>query len=123
MPTDEISRCAWMGAVLAATVMSLPAFAQQVDTTKEAQSSTAPQPKTKQVKKPEEQKPELEEVVVTGTNIRTDVSELAAMPLTVLTAEDIAKQGPQEIAATLRENPLFSGGTLNGGSGGFFSGA
>jgi iron complex outermembrane receptor protein len=112
-----------MGVVLAATVMSLPAFAQQVDTTKEAQSSTAPQPKTKQVKKPEEQKPELEEVVVTGTNIRTDVSEVAAMPLTVLTAEDIAKQGPQEIAATLRENPLFSGGTLNGGSGGFFSGA
>ena len=51
---------------------------------------------------------------MTGTNIR-DVSQVASLPLNLVTVEDIAKQGPQELSATLRENPAFSGGTLNGG--------
>jgi iron complex outermembrane recepter protein len=122
------SRCAWISVALATAALSGPVLAQQVDTSKDAQSTT-PQPeektapKGKEEKKVPKKKEELEEVVVTGSNIRTDLQWVPALPLTVVTAADIALKGPQEISATLRENPLFSGGTLNGGSGGFFSGA
>ncbi len=113
------SRSVWIGLTLAATVLSAPVGAQQTQSSDQA-ASTVPQTETEKEKK--EKKEKLEEVIVTGTNIRLDVSEAAALPLTVLSADDIAKQGPQELAETLRENPAFSGGTLNGGSGGFFSG-
>jgi iron complex outermembrane receptor protein len=104
-----------MGAALAATIMQFPASAQQTDTAKDAQS-TVPQPETKQVSK-------LEEITVTGSRIPIDVSERAALPLSIVTADDIAKQGPQDLAATLREDPSFSGGSSNGGAGGYFAGA
>ncbi len=113
------SRCAWIGVALATAALPISAFAQQADTSPETPSTVA-QPEKKKVPKPKE---ELQEVVVTGSNIRTDVSEVAALPLTIVTADQIANKGPQELSTTLRENPLFSGGTSNGGSGGFFSGS
>jgi iron complex outermembrane recepter protein len=103
-------------------MLSMAALAQQSQAPSQSQS-TVPQQGEKEKKQKEEKKEELETVTVTGSNIRIDVSEVAALPLTVVTAADIAKQGPQELSATLRENPQFSGGTLNGGQGGFFSGA
>jgi iron complex outermembrane receptor protein len=122
MPFYARSRSAWILVAAATTALSIPIFAQQADTSKDAQSAGT-QPETKAETKPETKHvPKLEEIIVTGSNIRTDVSERAALPLTIISVDDIAKQGPQEIAQTLREEPLFSGGTLNGGSGGFFSG-
>jgi iron complex outermembrane receptor protein len=100
---------------VASTALSITAHAQQAETPKGPQS-VVPQPEAR--KKGEK----IEDIVVTGTNIRTDVSEVAALPLTIITPDDIARQGPQELSQTLRANPAFSGGTLNGGSGGFFSG-
>lgn len=113
------SRCAWIGVALATAALPICVFAQQADTSPET-PSTVTQPEKKKVPKSKE---ELQEVVVTGSNIRTDVSEVAALPLTIVTADQIANKGPQELSTTLRENPLFSGGTSNGGSGGFFSGS
>ena len=113
MSINAISRSAWIGFALATAMLSTAASAQQSS----SEGQTVPQQGEK------EKKEKLEVVTVTGTNIRTDVSEVAALPLTVVSADDIAKQGPQELSQTLRENPAFSGGTLNGGSGGFFSGA
>ena len=118
MPIYVTSRSVWLGLTLAATVLSAPVGAQQTPSSNQAPSTV---PQTEKEKK--EKKEKLEEVIVTGTNIRLDVSEVAALPLTVVSADDIAKQGPQEISTILRENPAFSGGTLNGGSGGFFSGS
>ena len=109
------SRSAWIGFALATTALFVPALAQQSQSSSESQGTLPQQPE-------KEKKEKLETVVVTGSNIRTDVSDVAALPLTIVTADDIAKQGPQELSQTLRENPSFSGGTLNGGSGGFFSG-
>jgi len=47
---------------------------------------------------------------VTGSNIRTDVSERAAVPLTIISVDDIAKQA-QGNRADSAEERLFSGGT------------
>ena len=113
MSITTTSRFVWIGFVLVTSGLALPALGQQ--SSNESQS-TVPQQAEK------EKKEKLETVIVTGSNIRTDVSEVSALPLTVVSAEEIAKQGPQELSETLRENPAFSGGTLNGGSGGFFSG-
>lgn len=118
MPIHVTSRSVWIGFALAATVLSAPVGAQQTQSSNQAPSTV---PQTEKEKK--EKKERLEEVIVTGTDIRLDVSEVAALPLTILSANDITKQGPQEISTILRESPAFSGGTLNGGSGGFFSGA
>jgi len=118
MPVYVTSRSVWIGFVLAITVLSASARAQQPPSSTQA-PSTVPQAE----KEKKEKKEKLEEVIVTGTNIHLDVSEVAALPLTVVSADDIAKLGPQEISTTLRENPAFSGGTLNGGQGGFFSGS
>jgi iron complex outermembrane receptor protein len=68
----------------------------------------------------------LEEITVTGTLIKeniTDISVQSALPLTIITSDEIAQQGPQDLSATLREDPSFTGGTSNGGSGGYFAGA
>jgi iron complex outermembrane recepter protein len=119
MPVYVASRSiVWIGIALATMVLSMAAVAQQAPPSNEAQT-TVPQPQ----KEKKEEKEKLEEVIVTGTNIPLDISEVPALPLTVLSADDIAKQGPQELSAVLRENPAFSGGTLNGGQGGFFSGS
>ena len=121
--TRYLAGSAGIGFALATTVLSLPAMAQQGQSSSQSQT-TVPEPAEKEKKEKEKAKEneKLETVLVTGSNIRTDVSEVAALPLTVVTSDDIAKQGAQEISATLRENPQFAGGTLNGGSGGFFSG-
>ena len=79
-------------------------MAQQRQSSGQSQSTVPETEKEKKEKKAKENQ-KLEKVIVTGTNIRPDVSEVAALPLTVLSADDIAKQGPQEIAETLRENP------------------
>lgn len=118
MPIFATSRLAWFGSGLATIVLSMSAMAQQ-----SSGQTPATVPQEEKAKKEKEKKEKLEEVIVTGTNIRTDIAEVDALPLTVINADDIAKLGPQELSATLRENPTFSGGTLNGGYGGFFSGA
>src|SRR5450432_1923212 len=120
MSIKYATRYAWIVFAIATPALFVPALAQQSQS--QSQSSSESQGTTPQ--QPEKEKKEkLQTVVVTGSNIRTDVSDVAALPLTVVTADDIAKQGPQDLSQTLRQNPSFSGGTLNGGSEGFFSGA
>jgi iron complex outermembrane receptor protein len=117
MPSYARCRSAWIGVALAITALAMPAFAQQTGASQEA--STGPQPEKKEASK-------LEEVTVTGTLIKenlTDISVQSALPLTIITSDDLIKQGPQDLSATLREDPSFTGGTSNGGSGGYFAGA
>lgn len=103
--------------------LSIPAWSQQAQSASGSQT-TVPQPENKEGKA--KKKEELQEVVVTGSNIKENISDIsvqAALPLTVLSSEDIARQGPQDLTATLRNDPSFTGGTSNGGSGGYFAGA
>jgi iron complex outermembrane recepter protein len=117
MRSYATSWSAAIGFALATIALSMPSVAQQASSSNQAQNTV---PETEKEKK--EKKDQLETVIVTGTNIR-DVAQVASLPLNLVTPEDIARQGPQELSATLRENPAFSGGTLNGGQGGFFAGA
>src|ERR1700743_3257034 len=103
--------------VLAATSLARPTHAQQSSAPPEA--SNVPQPGKKDNSK-------LEEITVTGTLIKQnigDISVQSSLPLTVIGGPEIAEQGPQDLSATLREDPAFTGGTSNGGSGGYFAGA
>jgi len=118
MPFYATSGRTCIGVAVAIFALSPPVFAQQAATPQEV-PSPAPQPEAKP-------KHTLEEVVVTGSNIptnMTDISVQAAQPLTIITSNDIAHLGPQDLAATLREDPAFTGGSSNGGAGGYFAGA
>jgi iron complex outermembrane receptor protein len=97
-----------------------PAVADQASAPNEAQS-TVLQPE----KKEKEKKEKVQEVLVTGSLIKENISDISvptALPLTVVTADDIAQQGPQGLTETLRLDPTFTGGSSNGGSGGYFAG-
>jgi hypothetical protein len=89
MPFYARSRIVRMGFALATTALSIPAFAQQADTSRDTQS-IATQPEAKSQPRLSQS---LEDVIDTGSNIRGDVSERAALPLTTISADDIAKQG------------------------------
>lgn len=117
MPSYARLKSAWISAVLAATSLAMPTYAQQ--NSAPADASNVPQPGKKDNSK-------LEEVTVTGTLIKQnigDISVQSSLPLTVIGSPEIAEQGPQDLSATLREDPAFTGGTSNGGSGGYFAGA
>jgi iron complex outermembrane recepter protein len=117
-------RSVCLGVALGMLALTALAVAQQAPSASEAQSTV---PQTQQEKEKKEKKREkLEEVVVTGTNIKENISDISvklALPLSVITADQIALQGPQDLTATLRDDPAFTGGTSNGGSGGYFAGA
>ena len=111
-----------LGLALTIVVLSTPVFAQQTESEKQ---STVVQPE-KAKKSEKKEGPKLEEVVVTGSNIPVNIGDISvqgAQPLTVVSADDIALKGPQSLVQTLRDDPAFSGGTSNGGSGGYFAGA
>jgi iron complex outermembrane recepter protein len=125
MPCYARFAAAWIGVALATAALSTPAFSQQADSSTGAQSA-GPQSPAEQDKKAKKESDELAEITVTGSNIRehiTDISVQSALPITVISADEIAQQGPQSLVATLRDDPAFSGGTSNGGSGGYFAGA
>jgi iron complex outermembrane recepter protein len=115
MPSYARLKSAWVSVVLAATSLAMPTYAQQNSNPPDS----SPQPGKKDNSK-------LEEVTVTGTLIKQnigDISVQSSLPLTVIGSAEIAEQGPQDLSATLREDPAFTGGTSNGGSGGYFAGA
>jgi iron complex outermembrane receptor protein len=110
-------KSAWIAIAFATTALAMSTNAQQ--TAAPPQASNVPQPEKKDNAK-------LEEISVTGTLIKEnigDISVQSALPLTVISSAEIAEQGPQDLSATLREDPAFTGGTSNGGSGGYFAGA
>jgi iron complex outermembrane recepter protein len=117
MPSYARLSSAWIGIALVTTALATPTYAQQ--TSAPPETSNVPPPDKKDNSK-------LEAITVTGTLIKeniTDISVQSALPLTIITNEEIAQQGPQALSATLREDPAFTGGTSNGGSGGYFAGA
>lgn len=107
MPHYLTSRSTTVGFALATTLLSLPVLAQEAGPSKGA-------------KRPND-KQSVEEVIVTGSRIAGEAAVWQARPLTVIGADDIAKLGAQELIRTLRQEPAFSGGTYNGGTGGYFS--
>lgn len=111
-------RFAFMCLATVTVALVTPAVADQAPGTNEAQN-TVPQPEKK------EKKEKLQEVLVTGSLIKENISDISvptALPLTIVTADDIAQQGPQGLTETLRLDPTFTGGSSNGGSGGYFAG-
>jgi iron complex outermembrane receptor protein len=60
---------------------------------------------------------ELQEVVITGSHIRTGVGEQIARPVDVVSADDIAKLGPQKLVDALRQEPAFTGAVATAGAG------
>lgn len=62
----------------------------------------------------------LEEIVVTGSNIRSAVDQ-KARPVSVVSSETIEKLGPQKLADVLRQEPAFTGGAKVAGVGGYLS--
>jgi iron complex outermembrane recepter protein len=92
--------------VAVASILSVPALAQEAPKTAQSTSS-------RQI---------LDEVIVTGTHIRSEDATWLTRPITVIDSADIERFGAQGLTRALREEPAFSGGSYNGGSGGYFSG-
>src|SRR5688572_20001351 len=60
---------------------------------------------------------ELEEVVVTGSNIRTGATDQIARPVDVVATAELEKLGPQKLVEALRDVPGFTGAADTAGSG------
>ncbi|MBL8270579.1 TonB-dependent receptor plug domain-containing protein, partial [Steroidobacter sp.] len=60
---------------------------------------------------------QVEEVIVTGSNIRSGAALQGARPVDVVSAEDIVGNGPAKLVDTLREQPAFNGGAAVAGAG------
>lgn len=120
MPFHARLRTIWIVAAFAANTLSIPVLAQ-VGAAQSTQGTAERSEDRKSADAAGQQ--EIDEIVITGSHIRGEASEWLTRPLTIINADDISRLGAQELIRVLREEPAFSGGTYNGGNGGYFSGA
>src|SRR5215469_923960 len=97
------SRCMFAFIGVATLAIATSTVADQASAPNEAQS-TVSQSEKQEKKEKKEKKENLQEVLVTGSLIKENISDISvptALPLTVVTADDIARQGPQGLTETL----------------------